>query len=69
MEKLYDGMLLKKDGPRMLKAYLEIKRQLAYCEKNAIEAKEKGYENAYNSWDCMVEAYSIALQIMEGKEL
>lgn len=70
MEKLYDGMLLEKDGPRMLKAYLEIKRQLVYCEKNANEALEK-YNNqeAYNSWSSMVEAYSIALQIMEGKEL
>jgi hypothetical protein len=70
MERLYDGMLLEKDGAKMLKAYLEIKRQLAYCQRNADKALEE-YKNkeAYNSWMGMVEAYSIALQIMEGKEL
>jgi hypothetical protein len=66
---LHDGMLIKKDGPTMLKSYLEIKRQLAYCKKNALEAKAKDNEAAYDSWRHMVEAYSIALQIMEGKEL
>jgi hypothetical protein len=70
MEKLYDGMLLEKDGQKMLKAYLEIKRQLDYCQKNADEAIYR-YNNkeAHNSWMGMVEAYSIALQILEGKEL
>jgi hypothetical protein len=69
MNDLHDGVLLEKSGNKMLKAYLEIKRQLAYCKKNALEAKANGNEAAYDSWRHMVEAYSIALQIMEGKEL
>jgi hypothetical protein len=69
MELLHDGMLLEKSGTKMLKAYLEIKRQLKYCQKNANEALEKGNKSAYNSWMDMVYTYSISLQILEGKEL
>jgi hypothetical protein len=69
MELLHDGILLEKSATKMLKSYLEIKRQLKYCQKNANKALEKGNKAAYDSWMDMVYAYSISLQIMEGKEL
>lgn len=71
MKYLHDGILLEKDGEKMLKAYLEIKRQLKYVESQYKEVKEKYPENkqAQASWHSMAAAYDIALQILEGKEL
>ena len=69
MELLHDGMLLEKSATKMLKAYLGIKRELKYCQCNANEAEAKGNKVAYDSWMDMVYTYSIALQLLEGKEL
>lgn len=54
-----------------LKHYLQIKRQLKYVTKQAENVKRDFPNNkeAYATWDGMKEAYNIALQIMEGKEL
>lgn len=56
---------------RLLKSKLEIKRQLNYVSNEAEKVKINFPENtaAYESWKGMVEAYEIALQILEGKEL
>ena len=67
--KFYDGYLVDKSEGQFLKSYLEVKRQLTYCERNGNKALEEGHKEAHREWMIMVEAYSIALQIMEGKEL
>ena len=56
---------------RLLKSKLEIKRQLKYVEDQAEKVKTNFPNNkeAYNSWKGMADAYEIALQILEGKEL
>lgn len=59
------------NNPELLKAFLQIKRQLTYVRAEALKVAVQFPENkvAIASWESMGKAYEIALQIMNGEEL
>jgi hypothetical protein len=69
MERKYEAKF--QGNPEKLKAFLEIKRQLAYVRENHAKSLINFPDNkvAHASWESMANAYEIALQILNGEEL
>ena len=64
-------MLNPNPAQQLLKSKLEIKRQMKYCQEQLEKHLASGrikYEHE-SSWAAMIEAYQIALQILNGEEL
>jgi hypothetical protein len=60
---------MNKSNPELLKAKLQIKRQLAYVTKEYEKALVNAPETAQQFWNGMMEAYSVALQHINGEEV